>query len=353
MMSRFAICHFVVPQADKMSNLNQKTGRGPEKLAKLRDDKLTSTHDVQSSDQIPPIVSEPVDHPMAEDLRPDTPVSNQPRNQDTEVNESSVVRETIPDGELAPSNALATTSRVSPTDDVFSATVSGNLQPAFVDNEINAWPPSLLAVSTPPTSNDSTSLQAQPTGSPTSMDMSLSPDIRVNGHRPISRKRSFSPSPHSDSHFAERRQASHGPFDTITNETTFPQTVKQEGISETEVLQFLNTVPLRSKAPNDNNNGYTRITVPAREPCRIEFGPEMVVIAAQRGSSSGATMTFNFDIDDTQMSLISKWKNRFTSQEYVLTECIATVLLKTTAATSRRAFASPWLAIAGRRSSPQ
>ena len=339
--------------------MNQKTGqkqRGSEKptLAKLPDAKLSSTHDVQSSDQIPPVVSEPVDHPMAEGFRPDTPVSKQSNSLGTRLKEPSVVRETIPDGELVLSNAVAT-SRASSTVDVLSAAVSGNLEPAFLENEVNAQPPSLPAVPMPLTSNGPTSLQDEPAGTPTSMDISLSPDIRMNGYPPISRKRSLSPLPHSDSHFAERRQASHEPLDTITNESTFPQSVKQEGISETDVLQFLNTVPLGSKAPNYNDNAFSQITVPVREPRQIEFGPEMVVIAAQRGSSSGATMTFNFDIDDTQMSLISKWKNRVTTQEYVLTECIATVLLKTTvsAATSRRAFALPWLAIAGRRSSLQ
>jgi hypothetical protein len=91
--------------------------------------------------------------------------------------------------------------------------------------------------------------------------------------------------------------------------------VKQENASEMEVLQFLNAIPLCSQ---DVVNGFPRmIAAPAREPRKIEFGSEMVVIAARRGSSSIASLTINFNVDDNQMSLISHWVNQ-NSAEYVV-----------------------------------
>jgi hypothetical protein len=88
--------------------------------------------------------------------------------------------------------------------------------------------------------------------------------------------------------------------------------VKQEPVSETEVMQFLNSVPLDSKASliYDIDGLSQSVTVPAREPRKVEFGPEMVVIAARKGSPSKDTLAINFDIDDRQMSLISVWQNR-------------------------------------------
>jgi len=59
------------------------------------------------------------------------------------------------------------------------------------------------------------------------------------------------------------------------------------------------------------------ITAPAREPRKIEFGPEMVVIAARRGSSSIASLTVNFNVDDNQISLVSHWVNQ-SSTGYVV-----------------------------------
>lgn len=91
-----------------------------------------------------------------------------------------------------------------------------------------------------------------------------------------------------------------------------------------EVLQFLNTVPLGSKESHDGVNRFPwMITAPTRESRKIEFGPEMVVIAARRGSSSIVNLTMKFSVDDNQMSLISHWVNQSSTDDVSHSMCLS------------------------------
>ncbi|KIM73317.1 hypothetical protein PILCRDRAFT_730371 [Piloderma croceum F 1598] len=139
------------------------------------------------------------------------------------------------------------------------------------------------------------------------MDISPLSQLRSNDRPPTTCKRPRSPSLYANSDQAWRSPDSLCvPLDAVTDEAIL-QPTKQEGVSETDVLQFLKTVPLGSKTSADNGLCQT-ILAPTREPRKIDFGPEMVVIAARRGSSSGVPMTIHFDIDDIQLSLISLWQ---------------------------------------------
>jgi hypothetical protein len=196
--------------------------------------------------------------------------------------------------------------------------ISTNLQPTFVEHEVNSKPPPSYPATPGPTDPPDVSHTAATyvrSRSPSAaMDISPPPDLRLNGHPPIRRKRRRSPSTHAESSHAEpRSDSSRVPLDTVMNETTYP--VKQESISETDVLQFLDTIPLGSAALHD---GFPRIIpAPPRKPRKVEFGPEMAVVAARRGSPSKATLTIKCSVDEHQMSLISLWVNRDKKPEYV------------------------------------
>ena len=141
-----------------------------------------------------------------------------------------------------------------------------------------------------------------PTGSSIpSSPMEISPPLASRQYR----HQSSSPRPKSN-HSLRSMDSSHGPLDTATNETT---AVKQECISEVDVLQFLNAISLDSATSNITSLPRV-IPVPSREPRIVDFGPEMVVIAARRGSRSQAGLSINVSINNYQMSLISMWVNR-------------------------------------------
>jgi len=91
-----------------------------------------------------------------------------------------------------------------------------------------------------------------------------------------------------------------------------------------EVLQFLNTIPLCSQTSHGGVNGFPpMITAPAREPRKIEFSSDMVVIAARRGSSSIASLTINFNVDNNRMSLISHWVNHSSTDDASHSMCLS------------------------------
>ena len=58
---------------------------------------------------------------------------------------------------------------------------------------------------------------------------------------------------------------------------------KKESVSEMDVLNFLSTIPLQEPTTSISNG---IAMVPTRESRKIQFGPEMAVIAAQRGLAS-------------------------------------------------------------------
>jgi hypothetical protein len=248
-----------------------------------------------------------------------------------ERNESPAIGETAVGGEvvtldLAEKPGTPHGTSMPPTSS--GGVASTSFQPALAENEVQTIPPSLTILESdacPPGPGGPASVGSRST----SMDISPLPELRSNDRPPITRKRPRSPSLYANSDHARRSPDSlRVPLDIVTNEPIF-QPTKQEGVSETDVLQFLNTVPLGSKTSVDNGLPKT-IIAPTREPRRIDFGPEMVVIAARRGSSSGVPMTIYFDIDDIQLSLISLWQRRDKTSEYVLVLCAALVLLTTT-----------------------
>ena len=300
---------------------------------------VTSVRGIEASNDVLPVASESVNYMVAEGIRQDNGLGL-----DTERNESSVAAggDTIflTVAEKSETPHRTPMSVMPPSSDKIALTPeSTNLQPALTENEVNDISPSPIIIPESaaclPSPNNASSINIS-----TSMDISPQPDLHLNGGAPITRKRPRSRSLHADSDRARRLDASHVPLDTVTDET-ISHLVKQEGISETEVVQFLNTVPLSSRVSRDVNGLPQTITAPTREPRKVDFGPEMVVIAAGRGSSSGNTMTIKFDIDDAQMSLISQWQSWNKTPEYGRLVCMAIVLLTTTfsAATCHRVCA--------------
>lgn len=145
------------------------------------------------------------------------------------------------------------------------------------------------------------------------MEISPAPDHRPNGYPVNGRKRGRSPSILSDHGIVRRRldTSSSQSSQAINTEIAPSILVKKESVSEMDVLNFLNAIPLKEQ----NTNASVGMVL-AQESRRIQFGPEMFVIAAQRGSPSNASMTIEFDIDDNQMFLISLWKRRNKTQKY-------------------------------------
>jgi hypothetical protein len=215
---------------------------------------------------------------------------------DNERNELPVIGETAVRGEvviLDPAEKPETPHGTSMPLASSGGVASTSLQPALADNEVQTIPPSHIILESgtcSPSAGGSASVHDRPISVSTSMDISPAPEFRSNDLPPITRN-----GPHSSSLYTNPDQVQGSPdslrvpLDTVTNEPTL-QPMKQEGVSEIDVLQFLNTVPLGSKTPVDNSFPKT-IMAPTREPRRIDFGPEMVVIAARRGSSSGVPMT--------------------------------------------------------------
>lgn len=238
-------------------------------------------------------------------------------------NESSVIGETAVGGEvvtLDPAQTSETPHGTSMPSASSDGVISTSLQPALATNEAQTTPPSLTVLESgacPAGPGGSAPVRSRSISVSTSMDISPLPQSCSNDRPPNTRKRPRSPSLYANSDQARRSPDSlRVPLDAVTNEAIF-QPTKQESISETDVLQFLNTVPLGSKTSADD--GLRQIILaPTREPRKIDFGPEMVVIAARRGSSSGVPMTIHFDIDDIQLSLISLWQRWDKTSEYVL-----------------------------------
>lgn len=142
------------------------------------------------------------------------------------------------------------------------------------------------------------------------MDVLARSDDQLLNHPPLTRKRPRSPSVTVDSSNIRRRldMSSRMPLQSLTNDPG-PSAANRESVSEVDVMDFLSSVPL-SDRQLEINVSSTSIPKTVRAPCKVQFGPEMTVIAAHRGDFSPQTITFEFDISDTQMSLISLWQNR-------------------------------------------
>lgn len=308
---RYAIYQF--PPA-KLTAIRQKTFQ-------QQPDPTLGTSDVAKAGE--PLAATPVDYPMDEGMHQDVYAFDGLDSQKTTSDGPSVVDEATLSDQVVDSHAAKTSPTLrAPSIPTMSASTSEEPLPIFTASQPSVQSgldtgPSLISTSEllphisnpialPPTAvlpiNNSASIETDP---PT--------DSRMNGHLPNSQERSRGPlSNRADSDDTQGRPlSSRDSLNSVAN-GTICHSVKQEPVSETEVMQFLNSVPLDSKASliYDIDGLSQSVTVPAREPRKVEFGPEMVVIAARKGSPSKDTLAINFDIDDRQMSLISVWQNR-------------------------------------------
>lgn len=143
------------------------------------------------------------------------------------------------------------------------------------------------------------------------MEINHTPDPQSDGCSVNGRKRMRSPSISPDQSTARRRlDDPRGPsLEAVNDENVSSLPVKKECVSEMDVLDFLNAIPLQRQTTNVPTS-----IILAQESRKIHFRSEPFVIAAQRGSPSNARMIIEFSIDDNQMSLISLWRSRHKTQ---------------------------------------